>query len=168
MHPFADVADICKDTLLVTFTVDRRWCDSVPLASGSKERWVGGVKGGIKSGEKFLVGIVPIASKPRFSTLFHSSRGLTAIENIISKFSLVNVVEVIPIRDILLLVSFGIFALRFLYLFLEGFQVEGSLLLRALFLLFQIREVEILRGTKGGSMCASRWSGCAGTFVTLR
>lgn len=167
MHAFANVANVCKDTLLVTFAMDGRRRDSVPLAGGSKEGWVGSVEGGIKSGEKFLVGIVPIASKPRFSTLVHPSWGLSTIKNIISKVSLVNVIEVLPIRDVLLLVSVGVLALRLLQLFLKGFQVEGSLLLRSLFLLFQFREVEILRDIKGSSRCISRWSGCAGAIVTL-
>jgi len=114
MHPFANVANICKDTLLVTFTVDGWWRDSVPLPSGSKEGWVGSVKGGVKSSEKFLVGIVPIASKPRLGTLVHSSWRLTTIENIISKFCLVNVIEVHPIRDVLLVIGVGVLALRFL------------------------------------------------------
>ena len=168
VHTLANVANICKDTLLVTFTVDGRRRDSVPLASGSKEGRVGSVEGGIKPGEKFLVGIVPIASKPRLGTLVHSSWGLTTIENIISKFSLINVIEVLPIRDVLLLVSIGVLALRFLQLFLKGFQVKGSLLLRSLFFLFQFREVEILWGTEGSRLYVGRRCGRAGALVALR
>jgi len=114
MHAFANVANIRKDTLLVAFTVDRRWRNGVSLAGGSKEGWVRGVKGGIKSCEKFLVGVVPVASKPRLSALIYSSWGLVAVENIISKFCLVNVIEVLSVRHILIVVGVGVRALGFL------------------------------------------------------
>jgi hypothetical protein len=75
---------------------------------------------------------------------------------------------VLSVRHILIVVGIGILALGFLQLFLKSFQVEGSLLLRSLFLLFQFREVEILRRTEGRRRYISRWSGCARAIVTLR
>lgn len=31
MHSFADIGDVCKDCLFVSFSHDRRGCDCVPL-----------------------------------------------------------------------------------------------------------------------------------------
>ena len=168
MHPFANVTNVRKDTLLVTLAVDRRWRDGISLAGGSKEGRVRSVERGIKSGEQFLIGVVPIASKPRFSALVYSSWGLIAVENIIPEFSLVDVIEMLSIGHILVIVGIGVLALRFLQHLLKGFQVEGSFLLRGLFLLFQIRKVEILRGADGRRRRVGRRGGCARAFITLK
>ena len=79
------------------------------------------MEGSIKSGEEFLVGIVPIASKPRLRTLVHASWRLTAVENVIPKFSLIDVIEVLSVGDVFLVVSIGVLALRFLQFLLKGF-----------------------------------------------
>jgi hypothetical protein len=152
VHTFANITDICKDTLLVAFAVNGWGCNSVSLPGGSKEGRVRGVEGGIKPSEELRVGIVSITSKPGLGTLVYASWCFTAIENIIPKLSLIDVIEMLSVRNVLVLVSVGVLALRFLQLLLESFQVEGCLFLGRLFLLFQIGKVEILRNTG----CCSR------------
>ena len=114
MHTFADVADICEDTLLVAFAVNGGGCNSISLSGGSEEGRIRSVKGGIKSSEELLVGIVSITSKPGLGTLIHASGCFTAIKNIIAKVSIIDVIEMLSVRNVLVLVSVGILALRFL------------------------------------------------------
>ena len=151
VHTFANIADICEDTLLVAFTVNGGRCDSVSLSGGSKEGRVSNVEGGIKPSEELLVGIVSITSKPGLGALIYASWCFTAVENIIPKLSLVDIIEMVTVRNVLVLICVGVLALRFLQFLLESFQVEGCLFLGRLFLLFQIRKVEILRNPGGCS-----------------
>jgi hypothetical protein len=75
---------------------------------------------------------------------------------------------VLSVGHILIVVRIGVLALGFLQLFLKSFQVECSLLLGRLFLLFQLGKVKILRGTNGRRRYVGRWSGCTRAIIALR
>ena len=51
MHAFADVGHVGEDGLFVALAMDRGRCDGVALPGGVEERGVGGVEGGVETGQ---------------------------------------------------------------------------------------------------------------------